>query len=109
MGTDTVRTREGPAAMAHLTDKFIKEIDPPGKGNFITYDDVVKGFGCRVTAAGARAFVLNYRTKSGQERRYTIGSFPAWKVAPARKEASELKKRVDRGEDPMGVVRAGRE
>jgi len=51
----------------HLTDPVIRGLPTPDKGNRIAYDDIVKGFGCRVTAAGARSFVLNYLTKSGRE------------------------------------------
>lgn len=89
-----------------LTDTIVKNLPSPATGNRIEYDADVKGFGCRVTANGARSFVLNYRTRAGRERRYTIGSFPDWKVAAARAEAADLKKRIDRGEDPMGDVQA---
>jgi integrase len=91
-----------------LTDSIVKSLPCPKAGNRISYDDDVRGFGIRVTAAGARAFILNYRTRSGRERRYTIGSFPDWKTSAARTEAAELKRRVDRGEDPMGEVEAER-
>nr|WP_029927350.1 site-specific integrase [Ochrobactrum sp. UNC390CL2Tsu3S39] len=91
-----------------ITDTLIKTLPAPGKGQRITYDTDVKGFGVRVTAAGARSFILNYRTRSGRERRYTIGSFPDWKASAARTEASELKMRIDRGEDPMAEVEADR-
>ena len=58
-----------------LTVRLVKDLSRPGAGNRIYYDDLVSGFGCRVTAAGARAFVLNYRRRSdGVERRHTIGS-----------------------------------
>src|SRR5665213_2383981 len=93
----------------HLTDAIVKALPAPATGNRIEYDDTVKGFGCRVTAAGSRAFVLNYRTRFGRDGRYTIGSFPEWKVSAARAEASDLKKRVDRGEDPVKQVRDGRD
>lgn len=91
-----------------LTDTIVKSLPAPASGNRITYDSECKGFGVRVTKAGARAFVLNYRTRSGKERRYTIGSHPDWKVAAARQEARDLKIRVDRGDDPMAEVEAGR-
>ena len=84
-----------------LTDKLAKTLPPPAIGNKLYYDTDVKGFAVRVTAAGARAFVLNYRS-SGRERRYTIGSFPEWTTAAARKESGELKKLIDKGHDPMG-------
>jgi integrase len=84
-----------------LTETVVRDLPTPATGNKITYDADVKGFGCRVTASGTRAFVLNYRNKEGRERRYTIGSWPDWKVTAARDEAKELKKRIDRGEDPV--------
>lgn len=92
-----------------LADAVVKTLPVPEHGNKITYDGETAGFGCRVTAAGARSFVLNYRTRAGRERRYTIGSFPDWKTTAARAEAIELKKRIDRGEDPLGDIEADRE
>jgi integrase len=91
-----------------LSDGVVRELSQPASGNQITYDSEVKGFGCRVTANGARAFILNYRTRAGRERRYTIGQFPDWKTAAARAEAAELKKRIDLGEDPLAKVEADR-
>src|SRR5215472_11136301 len=68
----------------------------------IHYDGEVKGFGLRVTRAGAKSFVLNYRF-DGVERRYTIGSFrDPWKAAEARREVKRLKKLIDQGVDPQG-------
>ena len=84
----------------HLTDNGVKAIPAPATGNRITYDSGVKGFGVRVTSAGARSFILNYRA-SGRERRITIGSFPDWSVKAARDHAKALKRKVDVGEDPM--------
>lgn len=49
-----------------ITDTLIKTLPAPDKGQRITYDRDVKGFGVRVTAAGARSFILNYRTRSGR-------------------------------------------
>jgi site-specific recombinase XerD len=92
-----------------LTDKIVKALLTPAKGNKVYYDSEVKGFGCRVTAAGARAFVLNYRNRLRHEKRFTIGSFPDWKTVVAREEAKELKKQIDRGEDPLAEVQAGRD
>ena len=91
-----------------LTDAIIKKLPKPETGEKITYDTQVKGFGIRVTAKGARSFLLNYRTKLGRERRYTIGDFGDWKTGAARTEATELKKVVDRGGDPLGEIHAGR-
>jgi len=86
---------------AKLTDKLVREMPIPGAGNRIIYDLDVKGFGIRLTSAGGRAFVLNYRNISGRERRVTIGQFPAWSVRQAREEAASLKRDIDRGRDPV--------
>ncbi len=87
---------------AKLTDKLVKSLPAPPSSNRITYDTDIKGFGTRVTAGGAKAFILNYRV-GGRERRYTIGGYPDWSVAAARDEAKRLKRLVDRGDDPMGA------
>src|SRR5262245_52036807 len=86
-----------------LTDNLLRKLPTPESGNRITYDDAVKGFGARVTAAGDRAFILNYRRKlDGRERRITIGSFPDWGTTAAREEAKRLKRAIDGGADPVG-------
>ena len=90
-----------------LTDAYIRKLQPPAKGNKIYYDTVVKGFGVRVTKAGARSAILNYRRKAdGLGRRYTIGAFPDWSVTAAREAAKRLKREIDAGGDPVGENRA---
>jgi integrase len=83
------------------------DLPSPATGNKVHYDTEVTGFGVRVTAAGARSFVLNYRS-GGRERRFTIGSFPDWSAKQARELAKSLKRRIDMGEDPMGEREAER-
>jgi integrase len=98
-----------------LTDKLVRALEPPpakdGKAtNRITYDSIVSGFGVRITAGGAIAFILNYRVKAtGVERRYTIGSYPDWNTGAAREKAKRLKREVDGGGDPLGEVKASRD
>jgi len=92
-----------------LTDKIVRALPAPDHGNRVYYDNDVSGFGARVTAAGAVAFVRNYRRKSdGRERRTTIGQFPAWNVAAARERAAQLRRAVDSGGDPVGELAAER-
>lgn len=85
-----------------LNDKLVKKLPAPSSGNKITYDNDIRGFGVRITAKNAVSFILNYRIH-GRERRYTIGSYPDWSVTAARAEAKDLKRQVDRGEDPLEV------
>ena len=91
-----------------LTDQFMRRLKPPPKGNKLHYDDLISGFAARVTAADAKAFVVNYYS-NGRERRFTIGAWPDWSVAAAREEAKRLKRHIDGGGDPVGEHRADRE
>lgn len=92
-----------------LNDKIVAALPLPDDGNKIYYDTEIKGFGCRVTAAGARSFILNYRTQNGLERRYTIGRFPNWKSEAARQEAKRHKAQIDMGGDPVAALTTRRE
>jgi integrase len=91
-----------------LNEETVKRLPAPATGNRITYfagatiqgAKAPRGFGVRVTAAGARAFVLNYRLR-GREHRFTIGAWPDWSVLKAVREARNVRHRVDRGENPI--------
>jgi integrase len=104
-----LRTRCGHSMKAaSLSEETIRRLPAPAKGNSITYfagatiqgAKAPRGFGVRVTASGARAFVLNYRLR-GREHRFTIGAWPDWTALRAVREARNLRQRVDRGEDPL--------
>jgi integrase len=91
-----------------LSEEAVKRLPIPDTGNRITYfagatiqgAKAPRGFGVRVTAAGARAFVLNYRLR-GREHRFTIGAWPDWSALKAVREARNLRQRIDRGENPI--------
>ena len=84
-----------------LTDKAIKKLVPPATGNKVYWDESLKGFGVRITAAGAVAFVLNYRTRAARLRRYTIGRPPRYSVTAAKDKAKKLLHKIDAGGDPL--------
>lgn len=54
----------------------------------------------RVTSKGTKSFTMRYWI-DGRERNYTIGQYPTWKIADARTEARELKKEINKGNDPL--------
>lgn len=91
------------AQKIRLTDNVVKALEAPATGQKIVGDGGgVSGFGLRITAGGAKAFVLSYRTKAGRSRRITIGQWPTWRASQAREEAQRLKRDVDLGGDPLG-------
>ncbi|ESZ41161.1 MULTISPECIES: integrase arm-type DNA-binding domain-containing protein [unclassified Mesorhizobium] len=61
-----------------LSEAIVKGLAAPANGSRIVYDEETKGFGVRLTATGAKSFILNYRTRKGRERRITIGSVEIW-------------------------------
>jgi integrase len=86
-----------------LDDASIKRLSAPAKGYRVIYDTALPAFGVRVTANGARSFILDYRVRgSGLRRRYTIGSASSWRTAAARAEARRLRTLIDQGHDPVG-------
>jgi integrase len=91
-----------------LNDRLAKTLAPPAKGKTIHWDDLVKGFGLRITSGGAKAFILNYRNADGSDRQCTIGSFPDWNVGAAREQAKRLKRDIDGGADPVSEQRSAR-
>lgn len=97
-------------AKTKLTSDFVRDVAAPEAGavTFWDSDPKLSGFGLRVYARGGRSFFLNYRL-DGRERRYTIGPYPRWTVAAARKRAEELRREVENGRDPAGEKRERRE
>ena len=73
-----------------------------GKQQTIHWDAKTPGFGLRVTAAGARAYIFESRL-FGKTIRVTIGDARAWDLGRARTEASRLKTLIDDGKDPREV------
>ena len=92
-----------------LTDKIIRDLQPPHNGMKILRDAKVRGLGIRILPSGTRAFILDY-SLAGSRRIYTIGKFPEWTTTAARTHAGELKHRIRyEGFDPASDLRASRE
>ena len=98
-----------------LNEEVVRRLPSPRGGNRVKYfagariqgAQAPRGFGVRVTVAGAKSFVLNYRI-GAKERRYTIGNWPDWSALRAVREARNLRQRIDRGQDPQEEKNAGR-
>ena len=92
--------------MTGLSDGQIKTAQSQAKqgqvqGQRIIYDDhkdAPKGFGIRILPSGTVSFILRYQT-DGKDHRLTIGKYPVWSLAAARKKASDYRKEIDGGTD----------
>ena len=93
-----------------LTDEFIKRLEAPAKGHKVIFDshpDSPRGFGVRITASGAKSFVLRYKV-GGKDRLLTIGQYGVndWRLGAARKQAGQHRLRIDGGADIIEEQRA---
>ena len=83
-----------------LTERIIRDLKP-GPKTRIEWDREVKGLGVRITSAGTKAFILNYRV-AGKERRATIGRPKEMTLREARERAGNELSGIRAGEtDPL--------
>jgi integrase len=92
------------AQKRHLTDAVVRRLPAPKSGKRIVVDDEVTGFGVRITAAGARSYVLRYTTRAGRERTFTIGDATVWCCTDARAKARDLRRDIEDGGDPLADI-----
>lgn len=87
--------------MPKLTKRIV-DAAAPASAQVLVWDSEVKGFGLRVTPAGAKAYILNYRDAAGHMRRYTIGKHGSpWTCEDARQKAVEVLRGLAVGVDPL--------
>ncbi len=88
---------------AKLTKRIIDGLPMPSKTT-IYYDQDLPGFGLRLTPAGARSWVVEYRPGGGGRgsvsKRMTLGSTATLTPDQARGAARDILARVRLGEDP---------
>jgi integrase len=87
-----------------ITKRAVDAVRTEGDKRLHIYDDVVQGFGLRVTPAGAKSYFVEYRPSAGgrnaPKRCMTISTHGApWTPDTARSEAVRI----------LGVVRAGQD
>jgi hypothetical protein len=91
-----------------LTDNFIKALTAPNGKRIEIFDHKVGGLVLRVSGQGRKTWVLRYRTENGRQPRFTIGTYPALKLADARDEALKLLAQTKTGDDPASKRRRTR-
>lgn len=91
-----------------LTERIVRDAKPEPKTR-ILWDSTVKGLGLRVTPAGAKAYVLNYRV-AGRERRATLARCSEVSLRDVRDRAGrELAAIRDGAADPLRRRQEARE
>ena len=82
-----------------ITNTTVAKVSPPAKGYSLHWDDDLAGFGLRVTAAGARSYIVESRV-NGKTRRATIGKHGVFTADQARKLAKSRLGDMAKGVDP---------
>jgi integrase len=93
-----------------LTEAAVRRLAAPASGQTDYFDELLPGFGLRVSATGRRSWFVFYRVKDGpqqgKQRRYTLPlSAEAIGLADARQAARDVMRRVEVGEDPSADKR----
>ena len=83
----------------------------PAAGDLFMWDRGLPGFGLKVTPAGGRVYIVQYRIggRGTPTRRVTIGRHGAWTPEEARRKAKAILGAVAAGQDPAAEKRAERE
>ena len=90
-----------------LTKRVVESI-AKGDRDVIVWDTELRGFGCKITPAGRRSYLLYYRTANGQQRKPSLGVHGAITCEQAREIARAMLADVAKGGDPMAAERAKR-
>lgn len=101
-GTTLVSTG-GQMPNSRITKRTV-DAAAPGAREYVVWDPALKGFGLKVTPAGRKVYLVQYRIggRSGRTRRYTIGPHGApWTADKAREAAKRVLGDVSTGRDPM--------
>ncbi|MEA3101064.1 MAG: hypothetical protein QOF74_5304 [Caballeronia mineralivorans] len=72
-------------------------------------DTLVPGFLCKITPAGRKVFMLQYRTNAGERRKPSLGLYGELTVEQARSLAQEWLAQVRRGGDPAAEKAVARQ
>lgn len=72
-------------------------------------DTLVPGFLCKITPAGRKVFMLQYRTNAGERRKPALGLYGELTVEQARSLAQEWLAQVRRGGDPAAAKAEARQ
>jgi hypothetical protein len=83
-----------------LTEVRLKTLKPLAKKRLVEVDSEVPGLCFRVTASGARSWLIRYRVKGQSGQRCVVpGPYPTVSLAAARQRAREIIAAAKRGED----------
>lgn len=85
--------------MPRITKRTVDALKP-GPKDTDYWDDQLPGFGLRVKPSGVKSYVIRYRTRTGGQRRVTLGQHGKLTPEQARQMAQDLFAEIRKGQDP---------
>jgi len=92
-----------------FTDAWVKKLAPPLSGQETHYDQLIESFGLRVSAGGAKTWIVQRRvemfdhkseTNRRVVRRFKLGRYPLMPLSAAREAARSMLLLIEAGNDP---------
>lgn len=93
-----------------ITKSAVDALEKGARDSFL-WDDELRGFGVKITPAGKRSYVYQYRLggRESPTKRWTIGGHGSpWTPKTAREEAERIGRLVGQGVDPVEAERQRR-
>jgi integrase len=75
--------------MPRITEMVVRNAKPPESGQYVIFDDLVKGFGFRLSQGGARSWVVVV-SRDRNKKKVTIGRYPDISLSQAREAARTI-------------------
>ncbi len=95
--------------MPKLTKRVVEAVKSNADGDVFVWDSELRGFGLRVYPSGTRKYFVQYRTKTGRQRRVMLGRHGSLTAEEARGTARDMLAEVHKGGDPAAEIKATRE
>jgi integrase len=94
--------------MSKITKRVVDAALPGERDQFV-WDGELKGFGLKVTPAGRKVYIAQYRLPGRPTQRFTIGRHGSpWTPDGARAEAMSILRHAAEGQDPAAAKRAAK-
>jgi integrase len=85
-----------------LTELAVSKMRPPKAGRIEYFDTLLPSFGLRITAVGAKSWIVMTRV-NGKLKRVTLGRYPTTGLADARDLARKAIVDAQQGKTPLGA------
>jgi integrase len=92
-----------------LTDTLLRSLQARGSGRVELADAKCAGLAIRVAETGGRSWSFRFRDpRSGRVTRATLGTYPDLSLVAAREKATDMRRAVARGRNPVDEKRGER-